>query len=511
MNILLKKYNKLIYVFAFVLTFIFAYAYLFIVEPLNSDTVGAYVVGSKANLSYKWSIANGRWSKGLLELLIEKLGYHNIVPVFLFLLLIVVCALFIFNLNDLFKFDNIYIGIFISVVFFLTPANVALFTFFNDTYAHVFAILLISIIIKKCFIDNNFIIYIVLLPIIIGFYQSYFCVVTSIYVIYLINQLLANKINDKNITKFLMDILRFIIFSFLSVIIYYILNRLCERVFSVEGVMSTRFVVDFSLSNIFKLILKMYGMVFILPFSNYGGLNTTLLSKCCYLVSYILVLYAIFQYIKKNKLHINLIIITLLISLPVFMNIIVFANNHVIIQMTQGLGLIYLFLAVILNYICSNKFFNLNKFMNNLINIVLVLLCVHAIYFATGYVHVSKIVSDSTFKYVNQLVTSIKTVNGYNQSTPIYFHGKISDNNLISYYSHFDGEVFPLAMPYNHLLFPWEYRETFNRYAAFNYQEANNESISNVINTDDFKNMNIYPNSNSIRIINDTLVVKFSE
>ena len=167
MNILLKKYNKFIYVFAFVLTFIFAYAYLFIVEPLNSDTVGAYVVGSKANLSYKWSIANGRWSKGLLELLIEKLGYHNIVPVFLFLLLIVVCALFIFNLNDLFKFDNLYIGIFISVVFFLTPANVALFTFFNDTYAHVFAILLISIIIKKCFIDNNFIIYIVLLPIII--------------------------------------------------------------------------------------------------------------------------------------------------------------------------------------------------------------------------------------------------------------------------------------------------------------------------------------------------------
>ena len=64
-------------------------------------------------------------------------------------------------------------------------------------------------------------------------------------------------------------------------------------------------------------------------------------------------------------------------------------------------------------------------------------------------------------------------------------------------------------MPYNTLLFPCEYKETINRYGAYIYEEPDADDIKDIIQSDEFKTMSSYPNYNSIKVINNVVVVKF--
>ena len=509
-KILKNKYSTLVSLFAFAFSFIISYTYLFIALPLNSDTVGAYNVGSKANLSHEWSIANGRWAKGILEILIENLGYYNIVPFFLFIALLLVCAFFIINLNKLFKFDSLIISVFISSVFFLTPSFLSLFTFFNDLYAHIFAIFLGSIIIKKCFIEQKWGPYVILLTIMIGVYQSYICLICSIYIIYNIYLVINGHYTSDEEKKYILQFCKFVGLSLLSVLLYFILNLTCLKFFNMQSVLADRFNLNISFKNILESIGKMYGMVIILPFKNYAGLNTTLLMKIIFALCYLIIISCIIVLKTKISLKRFFYIIILLIILPLSMNCITLISSHIIIQMTFGIGTIYLLVAVFADYLIKNIAIKQFKFLNNSTIIILSVIIVHMIYFANGYAYFSKIVSDSTQNFVVELVSRIKGIEDYNSNCKVFLAGNLSYNNLKDYYSYYDNDVFPLSMPYNSMIFPWEYKETINRYGAYIYEEPNDDEIRDIMNNDEYYNMPLYPNYNSIKTINNIIVVKFS-
>lgn len=505
-----NKFNTIICVVTFSISFITSYLYMFVIMPLNSDTTGAYTIGSSANLSYKWSIANGRWTKGILEVIIEKLGYYNIVPFFLFILLFIVCLFFIYNLNLIFEFKNVFLNCFISATFFITPAFLSLFMFVNDLYAHILAIFLGAIIIKKCFKDNKWQYYVPLLTLMIGIYQSYICLMCSIFVIYNIYLILNNKITDRDMNDQIKRIILFIILSVLSICIYFVIDKIILPVLSIDSVLGSRFGYAFSIKSIIHSFVKMYGVLAILPFKNYGGINTTLLIKIALLICYVIVFIALVWFIRNSDRLKSAILILLFVSLPIAMNLILLASNHIVIQMTFGLGLVYLLLAVCFDYFIENVKINyILKYKSIIIKCLLGIILLHMIYFANGYQYFSKITSDSTKAFVMQLVSRIKSAEGYDSNTRVYFAGNVTESNLQDYYSYFDNDVFPLAMPHNSLLFPWEYKEAFNRYGAFKYVEPTSDEVTYIKDTDVYRSMPYYPNDGSIKKINDVLVIKF--
>ena len=511
-NKLFDKYNKIIYSFACIITLLLSYFYLYIALPLNSDTTGTYAVGRNyyTYLSYKSSIETGRWAKGILELLIEKIGYHNVVPFFLYILLILVCTFFIINLNELFIFNNIIIGIFISSIFFITPAFVSLFTYYQDLYSHITAILLSSFILQKTFLQKNWKIYIPILIIIIGLYQAYFSLITTIYIIYCIHKLLNNSIDEKKMSQFICEFFSFLILTFISIVIYYVIFIFILKIFDLNSIVSSRFGTNFSIYNIIHSLLKMYGMIFVLPFKNYAGLNTTFLMKIVYILSFSLIIYIVFRYlINNNYKSKSIALIILIIILPIFMNCVALVSQHIVIRMTIGLGIIYLFIAIFFDY--SLKNINLNTYhYKSLINILLIIVIAHMIYYVNGFVFMSKLVDNATKSFTDRLVTDIKSVSEYSNDKKVYFYGTINDNNLKDYFVYYDANVFPVDVPRNFLLFPWEYKEAINRLSAFNYEEPKIDEINRIINTDEFKNLKIYPNYGSIVDINGIIVVKFS-
>lgn len=496
---------------AFAISFILSYFYMFIIMPLNPDTTGAYTIGSSANLSYKWSIANGRWTKGIIEIIIEKLGYYNIIPFFLFILLFIACLFFIYNLNLLFDFKNVFLNYFISASFFLTPAFISLFMFINDLHAHILAIFFGAIIIKKCFKDNEWHYYVPFLTLMIGVYQSYICLICSIFVIYNIYLIINNKIDDKKLNGQIKRIILFIILSIVSIVIYFVVDKIILSALSIDSVLESRFGYALSIESIIHSFVKMYGVLAILPFKNYGGMNTTFLIKLVLLICYLIVFITFVWFvINSNKLK-SVILILLILTLPIAMNLIFLASTHIVIQMTFGLGLVYLLVAVCFDYFTENvKISCILKYKNIITKCLIGIILLHMVYFANGYQYFSKITSDSTKAFVIELVTRIKSIDDYNPNYKVFFAGSISSDNLKDYYSYYDNEVFPLSMPYNSMLFPWEYKETINRYGAYVYEEPNYYEKNELVNTEEYNNMPIYPNYNSIKTINNIIVVKFS-
>ncbi len=50
----------------------------------------------------------------------------------------------------------------------------------------------------------------------------------------------------------------------------------------------------------------------------------------------------------------------------------------------------------------------------------------------------------------------------------------------------------------------------FNQYHGLNYKAVWEESANDIFNNEEYKNMDIFPNNNSVKKINDIIVVKLS-
>ena len=505
-NIVKKNENIVLYAVS-ALGIVFAYSYLFLIAPLSSDTVGAYFIGNGANLNPAWSVANGRWGRAAFEVLLQFIGYNNIIPIICLILSIIICPIFCVKLVRIFQFKSIIVSIFVCVTIFLTPAFVELFSFFEDFYTHIFiSTLLMTILLDFYLVKKNTVISIIIFSIIIGIYQSYFCFVTSIILMFYLKKL----ISDSNYSVDNKDIVRFIVFNICSLALYFITSLLAMKFFNINSVLSQRFLnSDTSVVSLaFKHIIKIYGMIAILPFKNYAGLNTTPLMKFVFTFIYVFILYRIIHIIKNGKFKRNIHLILLLFVLPVFMNSIALLGTNITIRMTQGLGLVYLLFSVFVDeYITS---YNTKNYFC-IISLIYGLIAFNMMYFANGYSYHLGIASEATKSFCVELVSNIRNTVGYNSNSKVYFHGSVSYKNLFDYYAYIDDKSFPLPTPNNSLIFPWEYRETFERYAAFKYEMPTETEIQKLVSAEEFANMNVYPNYGSIKYIDNVIVVKFNE
>lgn len=515
---ILKKYKieflDKIAALSAIIMFICSYLYMYIALPLNPDTTGTYIVGisNESSISFQLNMSSGRWFRAIIEVLLQKIQYETIIPFFIFIFLVIIAGIFAIFLRRYFCFQNIISCIFISATVLVAPAYVELFSFYHDAFFHGVAIIMLMISLHNIK-ENKYFQTILFLSFAVGIYQGYIFVFASIYLIKLLQDSIFERKNSKNIT---LDIIKMVVVLCISVIIYYVIHKLfCialsynikanEGRFNMHGI---------DIITILGSIIKAYGMIAILPVKNYAGINTTIVAKVILIILYI---YCIIKFIFIEKTSKNRILnLSILLLLPLFMNGIAFIPSNTTIRMTQGLDTILILIAVIFDYNLQSSISNekIRKFIMNSTKVValcFVVLMIHMCYYANGTAYISKLVSDGTKSYVQEMVTQIKNIEGYNKNTKVLFYGNIIRNNLFDYYAYTNDERFPLAMYENSLLSPWEYKEAINRYGAFKYKEASKEEIEKIVVTNEFKNMGIYPEKNGIKMINDIVVVKFSE
>ena len=119
----------------------------------------------------------------------------------------------------------------------------------------------------------------------------------------------------------------------------------------------------------------------------------------------------------------------------------------------------------------------------------------------------AEIMQAEAINYYNRLIARIEETAGYTKDTPILYVGPRSKNDdAFSGNARFDPIYLP---PYqgNSIINDFSWEETMNMWCSFSRVEAT-EDLSD---TEEVRQMPLYPAAGSVRMVNSTLVVKFAD
>lgn len=404
--------------------------------------------------------------------------------------------------------ENKYIVL--STGLFLTFPTVTSIIFFP--YISIYYSISILFIFLGVFLNNKYklgwILTIVFTTLSLGIYQANFSIMVSLNLLILIQQILKNNYSFQRNVKL---VIKYIIILLISIFIYFIILKTTlflsgEKLLNYDGLNLTS---ALSFSNIFKLIFRTYKEVLFLPFNNVYGLSPSLLLSICI---FCILFFDTILFIKllsntdilKNKVLSILIFITypIAIDLPVVM----VSGTRIYTLMVYSFIFIFIMPIVFLN-----EFNNTKSFMISILKKMVFILLSLSIY---GYSYFSNVnytamyyTTMQTQNYLNQIVLQIKMQKGFNENMRWIFVGNIRDQLIFNPWAEgclYGGNLSNYYNDYSRVGWIEHYLGYYPPVSYLEDYEKEND-------IDIIKKMPLYPNDGSIKIINNYVIVKFSE
>lgn len=454
----------------------------------------------------------GRWSLGITNRIVKFLGDgHNYQsPVLLGFLTIIFMAIFIYIVVNLLNINSKFLisilsGIAISFPFF---PSLFIFMFTAPYYIFSMALSVFSVYLFSKYNDRYYMILIssFALAYSIGIYQAVLPVAITFLLFYTIKLIIENRIDNKSIIKE-------IIFIILSVIIYIILAKICARITG-TGIWGYRGVSNFgkdSIDNYFKKIVKCY-VLFFAPMSNTKISGVFLNGKLIY--AYYLSLVLLIFMIKKNfydkvfefktKQVYNIVLLTLcIVAVPFAINFIYF-----MIGLDEGvyvfmlMALIFYIILFIWNVDLLNNF--KYKYLYCIIYFILLLTLYTYCRFDNACHLANHIRYDRLKSYYTVMVSQIKNTPGYKDEMPICYYNQENIKDL----------TYNDPRPFNDLIIDGSTSGVYTyiadqfvaTYLGYNPLKVDEKEFKD---RQDVIDMPHYPDYGSIKVINDTIVIKF--
>lgn len=396
-----------------------------------------------------------------------------------------------------------------TLILFVTPTIISQMTYTHVVGVYSFSCLLASLFVYFSFKKGikNSILAIICLTVSIGAYQSYLGFAAVLTVMLLIKQLISN-IEIEDVFK---QLLRSAILASVSMILYYVLFKLDLIIYGLEPIER---VSNFNLVDIFSK----FNISFIDTYKAYFHYFSDGILKRDYLyildgIVFVLTLLIVLFKIIKEKEYIRLLVVLVFIALiPVASNIIdlIAPDNGISLLMAQQNWLIFPFILSLLEII-NVKFFNYVKICFSL---VLVLLSWTYIISANATYRCYDLSHKYIYNQMSNVVDRIYEFDEYELNrTPIIIVGcpdeqELRDNNMIYRYAiglnknvaFWDGETTTL----------YGRKSYFMNMFGIDAKDIELEDYNNITYSEEFKEMESWPSKHSIRIINNCVVVKFS-
>ena len=479
-----------------------SYMFMYINLPQSSDTLRFYTISDGY---IKLMIYSGRWFRSLWFILIKSLGYYNVIPFFNLIITALLMSYSLILILKIFDIKSIFLKCMFISLFSITPPFLELYLSYHEIFDNAIALFFIAISLyfgTKC---NKILLSSLFICFATGIYQVYFNFAISLLIIYLINSIY--NINDKfDFRIFVYKVLRFVFLILISFGLYYCIYRFAQCIINSDSRFNGGFI-DFSLLG--KSLLKVFAMVAVMPFKSYAGFNTTLLTKFLFAIIYAYLFIKTILFINKNKTIFKFLIIPLYIILPVAFSLHVFSGQVTAIRSCISLGLIFLLVIIYLDFDFNNRI-NL-KVASSFISIVMCIFVVHYVYYANGFSYHAYLVNETSKAYAVELVSKIKSLDYYNTDRKIAF---CFGNDLLNndgYYYYADNSVFPIDVSGITFDFKDMFENGINVFGAFEFEPLDYDSLIQIKELNEYKQMPIYPNAGSIRLINDVIVVKLSK
>ena len=402
------------------------------------------------------------------------------------------------------KYIVLSTGLFLT---FPTVTSMIFFPYISIYYSISILFIFLGVFLNKKY-KLGWILTIVFTTLSLGIYQANFSIMVSLNLLILIQQILKNNYSfQKNIKL----ITKCIIILLLSILVYFIILKTTlffsgEKLLNYDGLDLTS---ALSFSNILRLIKRTYKEVLFLPFNNVYGLSPSLLLSICI---YGIIFFDIILFIKllsnTNILRNKIISILIFITFPISIDLPVVMVSGTRIYTLMVYSFIFIFIIPI---VFLNEINDVKNFMICISNKIVCLLLILSIY---GYSYFSNVnytamyyTTMQTQNYLNQIVLQIKMQKGFNEKMRWVFVGNIRDQLIFNPWA--DGCIYGgnLSQYYN------EYSRVgwIEHYLGYYPPVSYLDDYKKYNGIEIIKNMPLYPNDGSIKIIGNFVVVKFSD
>lgn len=418
-----------------------------------------------------------------------------------------IIVVFLVSIFEIKKTKNICL---MSLLFMTFPALTSTFSFMHLADGYILALLVIVISIYLLEKGSNVIGCALLLTVSLAVYQTYISFAMLLCLLLLIKKLSSN-ISEEQAKK---TIMRYLLYGVIGIAAYFVLMKLSlvvsgEVLKSYQGVDT---IGSISLSDLPRNIIRAYWHIIKYIFI-YNYSNPNLFTFVSYL--FLFGISIVFQCIKikENRISkINLFLCVLFIILvPIATNIfsIVAVESEVHTLMTYQYVLLLIYGVSLLEEVKDSAVINKMR---------LILMC-SVIVLGYNYFIIDNIAYNSmhekyekSYSITSMIANRIQLLEDYSTEMEICFVGELDHNPLITY-NIADKTLYPMTgvMRSNILISPFHIQQFINHYVGLNYPIVDEKIREEITAWDDVTRMPIWPSYDSVKIIDEYVVVKLSD
>ncbi|MBO6129734.1 MAG: glucosyltransferase domain-containing protein [Pseudobutyrivibrio sp.] len=466
---------------------------------------------------------SGRWMLGIiydLQMMTTKLFA---VPVFNGILSIVFVGVAAMLLVDLFKVQSRFIASAIGAVMVVYPVVTSIFSFMFTSWEYHLALLL-SVLAAKIFIEKrtagSFLLSVIVSTIGLGLYQAFFAVTIVMFLVALLLDAIDGKFEST--LDYIKTGLLYLVNLGCGMVLWAVIRKLTMALKHIEAV-------EYKGMNEGYSIAKFPGLIIdsIKAFFGFGqaGINAVLYQRAFTAIIVVVTMLQIIYLVScmKSNIGLKLISVVGVMLLPIGMNLVYLLSTsseyHVDTLMVYGNIFVYIIPLLLIEKMQSNC--TTTTKMSGAVSVVTWVQIIGLFVMTFGYIYMdnaaymkAEIAEEQATSYFNQLVTAIKTCDGFSEDMDIILVGwdKLDDGTFVN-------------VDNNELLDAVKL-EKFPRYtdivryggSIYFIREHIGFGNTHVIEDDGtvaaettVQSMPTYPNDGAIRVIDGRVIVKLGE
>ena len=451
----------------------------------------------------------GRWFLGIAELVHRKcLGNYQL-PFFNVGVSIILIALAAMVVTKTLKVKTSFLAMFIGAIMVVYPVVTSSFAY-NFTATYYFLSLFLAAY-SVCYIserDNlkDYALAGFILSMSVALYQAYFTVAACLAITVVMKEFLKSESETRDIIR---KGVKLVIHLALGMVMYLVINKLIMTIFNIPALkyMGADSVGSLSISKIPGQIVQAYLHFFYLK---WNGINAAL---CMWVFIILFLVFAaisvLYKLIRGNIPVVNKVLfIVLVLIFPIAVNLVyLMSTSDVFIVhtlMRYGTAFVLITPAVLIE--------EDEKILGKLSATVLTVIAVSYLYSNNICYLKMNLVQEEMTSYFAVLQSRITSTEGYYDGMPVVFYGEhdIKDECLMDM-----NEIYPDTQ-----IVGYEYNaetlingETWQKYMKYHtgYNPVTMTISPTIANSQEFKDLRVYPDSDCMKVIDGAMVVKFCE
>lgn len=461
---------------------------------------------------YGTGITSGRWFLTLFGNFIkDNIGSYNLswLNGVIFIMLLAIAAGFFVSA---FEIKNVKSAMLIGLAFVCFPA-VTSTMFFSYTTPYYGLAILFSVmaawVVEKY--KWGLIPSVVLTAMSLGIYQAYVPITIGMFVLLLIKHTLKP---DARIKELVCKGVYYCANLILGLLGYFVCLKILLALYGMQlsNYQGVGNMGQISLSELPQLIGRAYSSFGMLPISDYCSLAHTPVLKLAYILLYIVTVatvgYILIKKVKKMELTVFTFLLFAVFPLAVNFVVVMCPESTIYTLMVYSFVLILMVPLVVLEALSAEErravFGNvMSKAAGVLLTVVISLYAYYAnvnytsLYFANRQAE----------NYCNSLVTQVRMTEGFDTEKEWAFIGRVKDPLLNNAWQEVPGYGGNATSEYLVSAYSW-YR-WIEYYMGYELPMASDDKIEQLRNSEEVQQMPCWPNAGSIKVMGDTVVIKF--